>query len=118
MRGRTEGSRVSCGVQCARKITKLEGNGKAHKQAQEIARDCTLGVRLTTKRREIMNSNTDRKQAGVVLIPVLLLLTLFGVVGLTFTFYASEVMCERNPTTEIRDGRCVREVGPDRHPAP
>lgn len=63
-----------------------------------------------------MNSNRYKTQAGVVLIPVLLLLTLLEIVGLTFTFYASEVMCDRNPTIEIRDGRCVKEVGPDRRP--
>jgi len=65
-----------------------------------------------------MNSNTEKWQAGVVLIPVLLLLTLLGIVGVTFTFYASEAACERNPTIEIRDGRCIKEVGPDRRTAP
>ena len=57
-------------------------------------------------------------QKGVILIPVLVLLTLFGIVGLTFTFYAAEVQCERNPTVEIRDNRCTKTIGntTDRRP--
>ena len=61
-----------------------------------------------------MRSMRDDNQAGVVLVIVLVLLTLFGVVGLTFTFYASETQCEQNPTVELRDGTCVKTIGTDR----
>jgi len=60
--------------------------------------------------RPIRNDN----QAGIVLVIVLVLLTLFGVVGLTFTFYASERQCEQNPTVELRDGTCLKSIGTDR----
>ena len=63
-----------------------------------------------------MYSTTDKKEDGVVLVVVLLLLTLFGIVGVSFAFYASEEACDRNPTIEIQDGRCIKEVGPDRRP--
>ena len=61
-----------------------------------------------------MRSIRDDNQAGIVLVIVLVLLTLFGVVGLTFTFYASEKMCEQNPTAELRDGTCFMTIGKDR----
>lgn len=61
-----------------------------------------------------MKSINDNNQAGVVLVVVLLSLTLFGIVGLTFTFYASQTDCAQNPTVEIRDGKCTKDVGPDR----
>ena len=60
-----------------------------------------------------MNARADRRQAGVILIQVLTILTLLEVVGVTFMLYsAAERQCEQNPTVEARDGRCVREVGP------
>ena len=61
-----------------------------------------------------MRSIRNDNQAGVVLVIVLVLLTLFGVVGLTFTFYASETQCEQNPTVEVRGGTCVMTIGTDR----
>ncbi len=61
-----------------------------------------------------MRSIRKNGQAGVVLVVVLMLLTLLGIVGLTFTFYASETQCSQNPTVEIRDGRCTKDIGPDR----
>ena len=61
-----------------------------------------------------MKSINDKNQAGVILVLVLLLLTLLGIVGLTFTFYASQTDCSKNPTIETRDGRCIKDVGPDR----
>ena len=61
-----------------------------------------------------MRSIRNDNQAGVVLVIVLVLLTLFGVLGLTFTFYASETQCEQNPTVEVRDGTCVKTIGTDR----
>jgi flagellar basal body-associated protein FliL len=57
----------------------------------------------------------DKNQAGVVLVLVLGMLTLLGIVGLTFTFFASETACSRNPTIETRDGRCTKDVGSNRH---
>ena len=62
-----------------------------------------------------MRSINDKNQAGVILVVVLLPLTLLGLVGLTFTFYASQTDCAKNPTVETRDGRCVKEIGPVRH---
>lgn len=61
-----------------------------------------------------MNSTKNDNQAGVVLLPVLALLTLFGTVGLTFTYYAAETQCQQNPTVETRDGTCIRIIGTDR----
>lgn len=61
-----------------------------------------------------MRSIRNDNEAGVVLLVVLVMLTLFGVVGLTFTFYASETQCEQNPTAELRDGTCLMIIGTDR----
>jgi Tfp pilus assembly protein PilX len=61
-----------------------------------------------------MRSSRNDNQAGVVLLVVLVMLTLFGVVGLTFTFYASETQCEQNPTVELRDGTCLKVIGTGR----
>ena len=61
-----------------------------------------------------MRSIRSDNQAGVVLVIVLVLLTLFGVVGLSFTFYASETACEQNPTVELKDGTCLKTIGTDR----
>jgi hypothetical protein len=58
-----------------------------------------------------MNEKAKEGQKGVVLVIVLVMLTLFGVVGISFTFYASEVQCERNPTVEMSDNRCTKEIG-------
>ena len=57
---------------------------------------------------------TKNHEAGVVLVVVLVLLTLFGVVGLTFVFYASTAQCEQNPTVEIRGDTCTMVIGTDR----
>lgn len=61
-----------------------------------------------------MMKSAKNNQAGVVLITILLLLTLFEIVGVTFVYYAASADCERNPTVEVRDGRCVQNIGPDR----
>jgi len=62
-----------------------------------------------------MRSTTNQRgDAGIVLVIVLVLLTLFGVVGLTFTYYAASTDCSNNPTLEIRDGRCIQTIGNDR----
>ena len=64
-----------------------------------------------------MNAQANRSQAGVVLLLVLHLLTLFGLTGVVFvTYSAAERQCEQNPTAEVRDGRCVREVGTSGRP--
>ena len=62
-----------------------------------------------------MNAQADRRQAGVVLVQVLLLLTLFEIVGVALVTYSTaERQCEQNPTVEVRDGRCIKEVGMSR----
>jgi Tfp pilus assembly protein PilX len=61
-----------------------------------------------------MKSTRFRNQDGVVLVVVLTLLTLFAIVGLTFAHFAAEKVCVQNPTIEIRDEKCVHEIGPDR----
>ena len=59
-----------------------------------------------------MNAKAYRAQAGIVLIEVLLLLTLFAITGIVFVTYStSERQCEQNPTVEVRDGRCIKVVG-------
>jgi hypothetical protein len=57
--------------------------------------------------------STSNNQDGIVLITVLLLLTLFGLVGLSFVIYGDAHACLQNPTMEIRDGQCVKRVGND-----
>ena len=59
-----------------------------------------------------MNAQAYKEQAGIVLIEVLLLLTLFGIPGIVFVTYSTpERQCEQNPTVEVRDGRCTKVVG-------
>ena len=59
-----------------------------------------------------MNKRVDKEQSGIVLLEVLMMLTLFGLTGVAFvTFSTAERQCEQNPTVEVRDGRCLREVG-------
>lgn len=60
-----------------------------------------------------MKATTKKNQSGVILVVVLMMLTLFGIVGLTFVYYAAANDCSRNPTIETRDGRCVKTIGPD-----
>jgi Tfp pilus assembly protein PilX len=61
-----------------------------------------------------MRSTRFRNQNGIVLVVILLTLTLLGIIGLSFVFYASERACLQNPTIEIKDERCVKNIGPDR----
>ena len=64
-----------------------------------------------------MNVQADRKQAGVILIEVLAILTLLNLVGVAFmTYSTAERQCEQNPTVEVRDGRCIKEVGTTKRP--
>jgi hypothetical protein len=64
--------------------------------------------------REIKENAMDSdNQKGIVLIVVLGLLTLFGILGVTFVFYASENAL-RNPTIQCQDERCVKQVGNNR----
>ena len=58
-----------------------------------------------------MKERDHKGQKGVVLLIVLLELTLFGIVGISFTFYAAEPMCERNPTVEVSGSRCTKTIG-------
>ena len=58
-----------------------------------------------------MSERDYRGQKGIILIPVLVLVTLFGIVGISFTFYAAKSMCERNPTVEVIGERCTKTTG-------
>ena len=62
----------------------------------------------------VMRSIRNDNQAGIVLVIVLVMLTLFGVVGLTFTYYASEEAMRAESTVELRDGTCLRTIGTGR----
>ena len=50
-------------------------------------------------------------QNGVILVQVLVLLTLFSIVGLTFIFYAADEQCQRNPTAVMSENGCTRTIG-------
>ena len=81
----------------------------------------TAGGSILTRRYRVqeasMNAQGDGRQAGIVLLLVLLMLTLFDLVGVVFvTFSAAERQCEQNPTVVMRDGSCTKEVGPKPRP--
>ncbi len=57
-----------------------------------------------------MNRRVYGKQAGIVLLEVLAMLTLLGLVGITFTFFTPQIQCERNPTVELTDHRCTKQL--------
>jgi hypothetical protein len=65
-----------------------------------------------------MKPGDDKGQKGVILVVVLVQLTLFGLLGLSFVVYTSDVVCERNPTAERSDDGCTRTIGntADRRP--
>ena len=58
-----------------------------------------------------MNERVYKGQKGIILIPVLLTLTLFGIAGISITFYAAPPLCERNPTVEVSGERCTKAIG-------
>jgi hypothetical protein len=60
------------------------------------------------------NAMDSDNQKGIVLVVILGFLTLFGILGVTFVFYASENACLQNPTIQVQDDRCVKEVGNNR----
>lgn len=55
-----------------------------------------------------------QNDAGVVLVLVLTVLTLFGIVGLIFVVYTAEAQCQQNPTVDMRGETCIRTIGNDR----
>jgi flagellar basal body-associated protein FliL len=65
-----------------------------------------------------MNERDYKGQKGIILIPVLVVLTLFGIAGISFTFYAAKSVCVRNPTVEEIGERCTKTIGntPDHRP--
>lgn len=50
-------------------------------------------------------------QRGVVLVIVLMTLTLLGLVGITFTLYAADDRCVRDPNVEVSDNGCTKTIG-------
>jgi len=72
-------------------------------------------VSCSTNREErAMQPSTKNTEAGVILLVVLVMLTLFGILALSFTFFASETSCDRNPRFEIRGDTCTMVIGTDR----
>jgi Tfp pilus assembly protein PilX len=58
-----------------------------------------------------MKLRDHKGQRGVVLVLVLMTLTLFGLIGITFTFYAADERCARDPNAEVSDSGCTRTIG-------
>jgi hypothetical protein len=65
-----------------------------------------------------MKIRDHNRQKGIVLLIVLVELTLFGIAGISFTFYAADTQCERNPTVEMSDNRCTKTIGNTKDPRP
>ena len=78
-------------------------------ETDEALKFCRIGCRLETLARH----SRQIQRSGVILIVVLMTLTLLGIVGVTFVYYAAANDCSQNPTIETRDGRCVKTIGPD-----
>jgi hypothetical protein len=55
-----------------------------------------------------------QNDSGVILVLVLMVLSLLGIVGLTFGVYAADVRCRQNPNVQISGETCTQTIGNDR----
>ena len=58
-----------------------------------------------------MKPGDYKGQRGVILVVVLMTLTLLGLVGLSFTLYAADDRCMRDPNVEATDSGCTKTIG-------
>ena len=78
---------------------------------QATALDGFQFVKVSFSKEQVMKLRDYKGQRGVVLVLVLMTLTLFGIVGITFTLYADDNRCMRDPNVVVTDNGCAKTIG-------